>query len=165
MNSRISMTRYTILLLTISLISSCKETSKFDEEKARQEILELHNAQRAYHFEKDSTAFVNQLSHDFISVNRGEITTPSKNETKSRYYGYFNAVDFNKWDDLSEPIIRFSCDGTLAYTIVDKIVEVTYKDSDATVSSTHFAWMAVYRKTLDGWKIESVASTNVPADE
>ncbi|MHC4379142.1 MAG: hypothetical protein ACYS26_21285, partial [Planctomycetota bacterium] len=106
------------------------------------EILALHNAQRGYHFQKDSIAFANQFSDQFISVNRGLISTPSKEETISRYNSYFSSVDFVKWDDLNEPFIKFSDDGTMAYTVVDKIVQVNYNADDGSVltDSTYFAW-------------------------
>jgi hypothetical protein len=121
--------------------------------------------QREYHFNKDSIAFANQLSENFISVNKGKITTPSKSETRSRYHGYFSAVEFVKWDDVSEPIIRFSDDGSLAYTIVDKIVTITYKDSlgNSVQGETHFAWTAIYKKYHDQWKIDCVTSTERPS--
>lgn len=127
-------------------------------------ISQLHNAQRSHHFNKDSLAFANQLSDNFISVNRGEITKPKKGETISRYHNYFSSVEFHKWDDETEPIIRFSDDGSLAYTIVDKIVVLTYEDGDGqpVEDTTHFAWTAIYKKYGATWKIDCVTSTEVP---
>lgn len=163
------MIKHIILLVMpgLFLFSSCSPGEAFDLEKARAEILAMHNAQKDFHFEKDSVAFVDQLASNFISVNRGLITRPEREETLSRYNGYFSSVSFVKWDDLAEPIVRFSDDGTLAYTIVDKIVEVTYSDENGETQSgeTHFAWTAIYRKTTDGWKIECVTSTNEPIVE
>ncbi|MBK8496856.1 MAG: hypothetical protein IPL50_19080 [Chitinophagaceae bacterium] len=82
----------------------------------------------------------------------------------NRYNGYFSSVDFIKWDDVSKPIINFSKDGTLAYTIVDKIVQISYKnETGKTVyGETHFAWTAIYRKYGETWKIECVTSTDRP---
>ncbi|MEQ8583293.1 MAG: nuclear transport factor 2 family protein [Marinoscillum sp.] len=127
-------------------------------------IMALHRAQREYHFGKDSVAFAHQLSDQFISVNRGSISTPKRQETISRYHGYFSSVEFIKWDDLAEPIIRFSDDGSMAYTIVDKIVVTTYEDEngDTVEGSTHFAWTAIYKKYGDEWKIDCVTSTEEP---
>ena len=147
--------------------SSCNHSQKIDFAFEKEQILKLHHAQRDYHFNKDSIAFANQLSSNFISVNRGIISTPKKSETISRYHGYFSSVEFLNWDDVSEPIIRFSNDGSLAYTIVDKIVAVTQKDEQGKISTskTHFSWTAIYKKYDDGWKIDCVTSTNKPTEE
>ena len=113
--------------LIFALCFSCQKEEAVDLSKEKMKILELHHKQRDHHFKKDSIAFASQLSENFISVNRGEITQPQKAETISRYNRYFSAVEFVKWDDNAEPVIRFSDDGSLAYTIVDKTVIVTYK--------------------------------------
>jgi len=157
-----------ILLFTFVLLvfESCTKSKTIDTLADKTKILELHNAQRAYHFNKDSIAFANQLSDDFISVNRGIISSPKKEETISRYNGYFSAVEFIKWDDVSEPIIKFSDDGSMAYTIVDKIVSLTYKDEEGNTveGQTHFAWTAIYKKYGEQWKIDCVTSTQKPND-
>ena len=161
------MKNYIITVFIGCLIASCQGENKFDEKQARAEIMKMHNAQRDYHFEKDSTSFVDQLSPDFISVNKGLITTPSREENLRRYNSYFSSVEFTKWDDQTEPILKFSEDGSLAYTIVDKVVEVEYKgeNGEMITGMTHFAWASIYRKTKGGWKIESAISTNKPIEK
>lgn len=156
--------RLIYLLPFIVMATGCQTKTTFDQQEATKEILKLHQAQRKYHFEKDSISFVNQLSENMVSVNRGKITHPTREENLKRNHHYFSSVDFEKWDDLQSPIIRFSDDGSLAYTVVDKLVELTYEDEQGkkAVGKTHFAWIAIYRKTADGWKIEAVASTNEP---
>ena len=149
-------------ILFAFLFQACMQTNAISLEQEKEKILELHNAQRAYHFNKDSIAFANQLSDNFISVNRGIISRPSRKETITRYDAYFSSVEFEKWDDVSEPIIHFSTDGSLAYTIVDKIVALTYEGDDGKriEEETHFAWTTIYRKYGDNWKIDCVTSTN-----
>jgi hypothetical protein len=151
-----------ILFFALLTSIACTKTSILEE---RDKILTLHKAQRDYHFKKDSIAFVNQLSENFISINKGRISTPKREETLSRYHSYFSSVEFLKWDDAEEPIIRFSDDGSLAYTIVDKIVVVTYNDGENRVQEeTHFAWTAIYKKYGEEWKIDCVTSTNEPIE-
>ncbi|WP_347922332.1 nuclear transport factor 2 family protein [Pontimicrobium sp. SW4] len=159
------MTKPYLLSLVIIVCVSCNKQQPFSIEKETASILKLHHAQREYHFNKDSMAFANQLSKNFISVNRGEISKPTKDATIARYNSYFSSVEFVKWDDVSEPIIKFSDDGSMAYTIVDKIVTVTFKDSTENIieEETHFSWTAIYKKYGDEWKIDHVASTNKPS--
>jgi len=153
--------RFVIMSLHV-LFSSCLEQSQFDLEKETIEILKLHDLQREYHFNKDSISFATQLSNNFISVNKGIISQPEKKETISRYNNYFSSVEFITWDDNSEPIIKFSEDGTLAYTIVDKIVKIKYKDEngETVFGGTHFAWTAIYKKYDNEWRIDCVTSTD-----
>jgi len=157
--------KFLIILLVIAL-TSCSNQKGFDRDTETKAILELHNLQRDYHFNKDSISFANLFSKDFISVNKGVISRPEKNETISRYNSYFSSVEFVKWDDITEPIIKFSEDGTLAYTIVDKIVKVTSKNplGETIESETHFAWTTIYKKYGNAWKIDCVTSTEKPND-
>ncbi|MCX2719177.1 nuclear transport factor 2 family protein [Lentiprolixibacter aurantiacus] len=152
-----------VLLLSVLLVA-CKEQNQFDIEKGTKEILKVHNLQRDYHFNKDSISFANQFSENFVSINNGIISRPKKSETISRYNSYFLSVDFIRWDDVTEPIILFSDDGTLAYAIVDKIVKVTYKGEtgEKVERETRFAWTTIYRKYGDEWKIDCVTSTSKP---
>ena len=140
---------------------------KIDEEMARNQILALHKDQRNYHFEKKVDEFVALLSPDHLSVNRGEISSLSAEEHKTRFSNYFNNVEFEQWDDLNPPIIKFSDDYSLAYTIVDKAVVVNYKDKDGETfrDSTKFSWVAIYKRYDDKWLIDCVASTNKPSEE
>ncbi len=157
------MKRHQILLLSIvTVFISCQDQKPIDLEIEKEKILQLHHLQRDFHFNKDSIAFADQLSDDFISVNKGVISSPQRSETLTRYNNYFSSVEFSKWDDVTEPVIRFSEDGTLAYTIVDKIVKVNYENENGELqeSETHFAWTAIYRKIGEEWKIENVTSTN-----
>jgi len=159
------MNKFYLISLIIILCVSCNKPSSFSIEEETANILKLHHAQKDYHFNKDSIAFANQLSKNFISVNKGIISKPKKEATITRYNAYFSSVEFVKWDDVSEPIIKFSDDGSIAYTIVDKVVTITYKnENDSLVEEeTHFAWTAIYKKYDNEWKIDHVASTNKPS--
>lgn len=147
------------------LLSGCRN-NRTDLTSERNEILKMQRAQRGYHFNKDAEAFAGQLAEDFISVNRGEVTRPSYNESLARYQNYFNSVEFVRWDDIRDPVIRFSDDGSLAYTVVRKEVVVRFENDEGVRVEEHtrFAWTSIYRKENGNWKIEHVASTNAPSE-
>lgn len=155
---------FCFFMIVLSIVS-CNRPQSFSLKNETDKILKLHHAQRDYHFNKDSIAFADQFSNNFISVNKGDISKPSKEATLSRYNRYFSSVEFVTWDDGSDPIIKFSDDGSLAYTIVDKIVTVTFKnENDSLVEEeTHFAWTTIYKKYGGKWKIDLVTSTNKPS--
>lgn len=156
------MRKILILLQLFILFSACQKKPVFDLEVEKQKILALHQQQRDFHFEKNAKEFAQLMSENFISVNRGEVTMPSQKENEARFQQYFNSVEFVKWNDIKEPIIRFSADGTMAYTIVEKEVEIRYTHDDGkqVEEKTPFAWVAIYRKYGAAWKIDCIASTN-----
>lgn len=152
------------LLLSILFISSCSEqrNDNFYPETETHKILELHHSQRTFHFEKNAEAFVNLFSDNFVSVNKGKVIAPTVSENRSKFQTYFNNVEFKKWDDIEPPIIRFSDDGSMAYTIVKKEIIIQYLNDkkETTEEKTVFAWTTIYRKQNGEWKIECVTSTN-----
>ncbi|MEL6194991.1 MAG: hypothetical protein AAFR66_23240 [Bacteroidota bacterium] len=151
------------LFFLFLLFAAC---TPFNKEQAKEEILRLHHLQRDYHVEKKAEPFAAMMSDQMISVNRGAINRPTYEENVNRFSSYFNAVSFQKWDDLSEPVIRFSEDGSLAYTIIHKevVLDTPNEEGDTITERVEYAWLAIYRKTTEGWKIESVASTNKPVE-
>lgn len=108
---------------------------------------------------KDSFGEVYNLWFEVVCKNQFFI---SCNIFLVRISKYFGSVQFIKWDDTAEPIIRFSDDGSLAYAIVQKDVIVTYPDStgNAVNDTTHYAWSSIYRKQNGQWKVECNISTN-----
>lgn len=152
---------YRLALLTCLIgLMSCAEEN-FDEAAARAQILELERLQRHVHFTADAASFSQLLAEPHLSVNRGVVRNTTRDENKPRFQGYFDSVHFVEWDDLAEPIIRFSDDGSLAYCVVERRVTVQYPTGEGLYhGTTDFAWTAIYRRTNDDWEIESVTSTN-----
>ena len=144
----------------VSTILSCNAPQHPDFAEAKKEILALDAKQRAFHFGKDARDFVHLFSKDFLSINQGKIEHPAEADSYETFNKYFNSVDFVKWDNKSNPIIRFSEDASVAYVAVDKQVILRLKNSHGKLDTTNFAWLAVYKKTPDGWKIDCVTSTN-----
>lgn len=154
-------------LLVFVLCISCQQKNTVDIAKLEQEILEVHNLSRTYHVEKMVEEFVAQQSEKFMSVSNGNIAKPTKESVVKRFTNYFNNVEFEKWDDVNPPIIRFSNDYSMAYTLVDKEVILTYvnDENQKARESTKFAWVAIYTKQNGEWKVDCVASTNKPSVE
>ena len=152
--------------ITVSFISSCNNQPITNLVQLEKEILEVHNNSKKFHVEKLANEFINQLSGNHISVNRGKISFLDKTKKLEKVKAYFNNVEFEKWDDINPPIIRFSDDYSLAYTIVNKELQLTYKDEDGIHKreKTIFSWVAIYKKHNDKWKVDCVASTNLPSE-
>lgn len=159
---RAKIAAFTALMFAASCVSS--STPEKLKAAAIAEIMAVHDAQRRNHIEKDVLASADLISSDYIAVTRGTVRHISKTEFLERRQRYYDSVEFEKWDDISLPIIRFSIDFSIAYTIVQKKVVITYtgETGDKIQETTKFAWMTVYRKTDGNWKIDAAISTNKP---
>jgi len=152
--------KYMTNFLLLSFLAACN--SKPDLEKEKKTILSMLQTERKAHFERNVDMFISELADGMISVNGGEVSTDTKDLHKKRIGNYFGSVQFIKWDDTAEPIIRFSDDASLAYAIVQKNVILTYRGSSgkALNDTTHYAWASIYRKQNGEWKVECNISTN-----
>jgi hypothetical protein len=66
-----------------------------------------------------------------------------------------------KWENMQEPIIKVSDDGTMAFAMVKKLVHYEYlaPDSIKKESITEFAWLETWAKEKGKWKMQAIAST------
>lgn len=147
------------LPLTLVLLISC--TQKQDLERTRQEIVRLLQQERKAHFTNNVDLFISEFADSMISVNKGKVTIAGPVENRKRIEPYFNSVKFIKWDDVADPIIRISDDGSLAYAVIQKQVILTYPDTSGKpfYDTTNYAWTSIYRKQRGEWKVEANAST------
>lgn len=151
-------------ILLVFLCLSCHKKPIPDVLALEKEVLEAHHLSKKYHFEKMAEEFVSQLSDKHISVNKGKISELNREEKIRQVKQYFDFVEFEKWDDMEPPIIRFSDDYSMAYTIVNKEVVLNYtnEENERVQDKTIFSWVAIYTKHKGKWKIDCVASTNEP---
>ena len=157
-----------IFLVALGCVNNEQTASSQEvEAEATRQILALHELQKTDHFEKKAEEFVALLSDDYISVDGGTVSGIDRQAYIDRFQNYFDSVEFEKWDDIDPPIIRFSDDFSMAYTIVNKEVIVKYEEEDGTLQrdKTIFSWVAIYRKHQGEWKIDCVASTNKPGEK
>jgi hypothetical protein len=102
---------------------------KTDLQKERAAIIRLLNMERKANFEKKYILFMSEFSDSMISVNRGVVSPINMDETRKRIQGYFNKVEFLKWDDIVAPKISFSKNGSMTYAILQKQVILKIKDT------------------------------------
>ena len=154
-----------VSILVLITLLSCQEKRVPDILTLEQEIMEVHNLSRTYHVEKMAEEFVSQLSDKHISVNRGKISHLNIEEKIKQVKQYFDLVEFEKWDDIEPPIIRFSDDYSMAYTIVNKelVLNYTNDENEKVREKTIFSWVAIYTNDDGKWKVDCVASTNEPS--
>jgi hypothetical protein len=118
-----------------------------DFDKLRSEILEIHKQEIEAHLNKDVNFFVHNISENYVSVSKGEIRKPSIDEIRSQFSDYLNNTTFVEYRDLQEPIIEFSDDGSVAWSIVRVKVAGIRAMNDGTERELDFicAWITLYR--------------------
>jgi ketosteroid isomerase-like protein len=121
------------------------------------ELRAVLQAEREAHLARDAARFVAGFTDSMTSVNRGTVSRLARDDYRARFQSYFDAVEFEAWDDRAPARIVISEDGSLAYAIVEKTVRT--RDADTT-ATTEFAWVSIYRKVGGRWLLECNASTN-----
>ncbi len=147
--------------LFILILSGCG-TGEPDFEKMRSEILALHKAMIDAHLKKDVDYIVDCFSDDFIFVANGNITTRTKEQHREIFNSYLSNTDFSEYKDVSDPVIRFSKDGSTAWSIVKVRVVDKRKSDDGSVKdrSIVYAWITIYERKDNKWVRTVEVSTN-----
>jgi hypothetical protein len=138
--------------------------AKSIQEQAVDELLRLQAQQRAAHLGADADLMVALFADDFLSVADGQVTRPTREQSRRRFQSYFDLVTFLAWDDVAPPLITVAADASLATVIVQKRVHLRYTDQAGVErgEETLFAWQETYRREGESWRLAAVVSTNAP---
>lgn len=77
---------------------------------------------------------------------------------------YLAETEFSHYEDVADPIVGVSDDGSTAWSIVQVRVAGTRTGDDQTPRSfdTRWAWLTLWRRDGEGWKRVADVSTNRP---
>ena len=150
------------LFILFITFQGCINSNHFDRQKETEAIKSLLQQERKAHLDRNTELFMSEFSDSMLSVNKGKLSIATREENKKRIGSYFGSVKFIKWDDVAEPVIRLSDDGSLAYAIIQKQVILSRIDSlqKPVIDTTDYAWVSIYRKHNGEWKVECNVSTN-----
>ena len=140
-----------LVLFTLTFIS-CQSNNP-DFEVLRSEIMQLHQATIDAHWNKDVDFFVKNMAEEYVFVQNGEIQRPAKDEIIAKMSGYLHHTTFTEYRDVQEPIIGFSNDGSVAWSIVQVKVAGNRALDDGTERGLDFtcAWITLYKRQGDNW--------------
>ena len=93
------------------------------------------------------------MAKDYLFVQNGEIQRPQKDEITTKMSDYLNNTTFTEYRDLQQPIIGFSKDGSVAWSIVQVKVAGKRKMDDGTERDLDFtcACITLYERQEDKW--------------
>ena len=154
-----------ILLFVASAVSASGQPSSPNLEKEKAELLRLHKSDREAHFKTDADALLANSPEEFISVNRGKINRSSKADARKMFTGYFRDAKYYEWDDVEEPIIRISNDGSMAWMITRYKVRRVQKNAEGVEKEEKFVYAGImtYEKRDGRWvRVANVSTFEAP---
>jgi hypothetical protein len=107
------------------------------------------------HRENDLAAWTSLEADEYVEANAGRVTFPTRQERRARRAPYLEETRFTRYEDLREPVVEISDDGTMGWLIAEVAVRGTRTTADGAEEPVEFvaAWIELYRK-LDGrWRL------------
>ncbi|MCM3904320.1 MAG: hypothetical protein ND866_21710 [Pyrinomonadaceae bacterium] len=155
----------TILLFVISSsLAHAQTQTPVDLEKEKAELLRLHKVDREAHFKTDVDLLQQSSPEEFISVSEGKIYRTNKAAERKQFEGYFRGAKYYEWDDIEEPIISISRDGSMAWMVTRIRVRRTQKDAAGVETERKFIYAGImtYEKKAGKWVRIANVSTFEP---
>lgn len=153
------------IILLLAVLSNCRD--RIDTEACKQGLLELNAKNREAHLAGDVQTILAGMAPEYFQVRRGRVYELSAQDNKMRFESYLGSMKILAWDDIAEPIVFVSDDGTLATMLVTKrlaMVPINAPDTTAPMEGV-YAWQATYRRVDDIWIMIADATTELPPEE
>ena len=118
-----------ILFLTSLFLFSCQP--KVNLEKEKKDIMDYLELAKKANIESDYATWTSLYAKNCVYVMNGEVKNYTRDEIEKLSKESFenSKVKYTSIEDLSEPIIHISNDGTMAWYIVNSKFNYTYTDS------------------------------------
>jgi hypothetical protein len=101
---------------------------------------------------------------EFIAVSGGKVYRSKKADGRKQFTEYFRGAKYYEWDDVEEPILRISKDGSMAWMITRVRVRRTQKDAAGVEREEKFVYAGImtYEKQAGKWMRVANVSTFEP---
>ena len=138
-------------LLALAWSSGC--ASAPDRAALIDDLRALHAAQVQAHLDGDAEFFGRDLSEDLFSVWGGEIRRPKQEDVRAMFERYLGRTTFSRYEDLEEPLVGVSDDGSLGWIAVRMRIEgvEVLEDGEPAPMGFTCAWLTLYRRDGERW--------------
>ncbi|MDQ3803504.1 MAG: hypothetical protein M3416_06695 [Acidobacteriota bacterium] len=153
-----------LLFVAASGFARAQTRPPVDLEKEKAELLRLHKADREAHFKTDAGLLQEASPEEFIAVSGGKIHRVKKADERKQFEEYFKGAKYYEWDDVEEPIVSVSQDGSMAWMITRVRVRRTQKDAAGAEKEEKFVYAGImtYEKRAGKWVRVANVSTFEP---
>jgi ketosteroid isomerase-like protein len=156
--------RINVLFVSCLLVSLGASFNSSSTDKARAEILHVHELDRAAHLRGDAADLASRVARELIVVDQGKIARNTPADVQHRFEEYFLTAKHSAWEDLEPPIIQISSGDNMAWAIYRVRSQYIETKPDGTKESGDFvgAWTSTYERIDNRWLMTSVTSTFEP---
>lgn len=147
------------LLVPVALLLSAA-TGTTDLSDARAELLQLHKDSLAAHIDGNWKWFGEHMGDDYVLAFDGEIQRPTREDTLAMFRHYFDSTTFTRYDDVTDPIIHVSDDGTLG-TVLVQVHVVSVMDEGKTTevrTDATWTWVNTWQRIEGRWVLQTNVS-------
>jgi hypothetical protein len=146
-------------LITQSLLLGCG--TDLDAAAERQAILDIYEAQRRAHFQRDAHLFLAAVDTGYLTLGDGMVRYRRKSEALNNVADYFRQTRFDVVRDLAPPRVMVAPDGRTAWLIGEVEVRGMQRGAGDVERPLAFrsAWLDVYEKGTSGWRLVARANT------
>jgi ketosteroid isomerase-like protein len=157
----------TATITTIVLVAGCSRAQEPESTQERAKLEEILESQRTAHLELDADRLVEHVAERLVSVDRGVITTQTRDEVRAMFASYFQGATYFAWEDLEPPLIEISADGSLAWVV--RRVEADREEPDGAGGRRRrrlvSAFTSTFEKVNGRWRMTTVTSTFAPTSD
>lgn len=128
--------------------------------RGEEELRALHAAVLDAHRTGDVEAWMAVESADYVSVNGGRVSHPDSVSRHAARSAYLSSSTFSIYEDVREPIVHVSADGSLGWVIAEVEVRGESSRPGEEPISFHdvYAWIELYERRDGRWKMIGNAS-------
>lgn len=116
----------------------------------RLQIHRLHRRILAAHCMGDADLIADLTAPDIVVASRGELHRSTREETRERFTGLFERLDYTGYHDLLDPVIEVSEDGGMGWIAVN-VRAVGAEIGTGTPFDSQWSWIMLARKIDGSW--------------
>jgi ketosteroid isomerase-like protein len=152
-----------LLVLTLGT-AACTSTARIPASSDERRLLELHEAGLKAHMDRDIGALLATQAEDFVLLNRGEISLPSKQQRQKFLGPYLAATTFEFYRDTVPPLVKVSGDGNLGWVMAQIEARGMTVTAEGERKPVEFevAWIELYERRGKEWLSIGNASSFKP---
>jgi hypothetical protein len=143
------------LPLGVTLALACQPPAP-DRSTERAALLQHHATILAAHRAGTVEPWLAIEADTLVVGSGGRVRLQDRDARREGRSGYLAATRFSRYEDLRDPRVEISNDGSLGWLVAEVAVEgmqVQDGGGDSTPVRVAFSWVELYRRTPDGWRL------------